>query len=89
MGCNCGKKIEMINKKFGDGVQEKEKTNPFMKILEFIMQCLFGILCGVIIIVMIIPMLIYLIICLMFGKQVNFRIKDYSKFFNKEQTEKN
>ena len=84
MGCNCGKnKINAINEKYGDSDNTK-KTNLFMKILEFITQVCFGILCGVIIIVMIVPMLIYIIFCLMFGKEANFRIKDFSRFLNKE-----
>lgn len=84
MGCNCKNKVDAINKKYGDGGDNKQKTNPLMKILEFIMQIAFGILCGAIIIVMIVPMLIYIIFCLMFGKQANFRIKDVNKFLNKE-----
>lgn len=84
MGCNCKNKIDAINKNLGDGGEENKKTNPLMKILEFIMQIGFGILCGAIIIVMIVPMLIYIIFCLMFGKQANIRIKDVNKFLNKE-----
>jgi hypothetical protein len=75
MGCNCKKTVDKINEKYGDGGKDINKINPFLKILHFIMQILFGILCGAIIIVMIVPMLVYVIFCLMFGKQATFRIK--------------
>lgn len=84
MGCNCKNKVDAINKNYGNGGEDNDRTNIFAKILQFIAQIAFGILCGAIIIVMIVPMLIYIILCMMFGKQVNFRIKDYSKILNKE-----
>ena len=86
MGCGCGKKkLDEIDKKYGDGgVETTSKTNLFVRIIEFILQMLFGILCAVIIIVMMIPMLAYVIICMIFGKQPSFRIKNLSKYLNKE-----
>ena len=85
MGCNCGKnKIKQINEKYGDGNDETRKANPLVKIFEFIMQIAFGILCGAIIIVMIVPMLIYVILCIMFGRDANFKIKDITKYLNKD-----
>ncbi len=85
MGCNCKNKVDAINEKLGDGGRtENNKTNPLLKILEIITQIGLGIVCGAIIIVMIVPMLIYVIFCIMFGKQANFRIKDYNKLLNKE-----
>ena len=84
MGCNCKNKANAIAEKYGDGSQEVEKRNPFMKIMEFVMQIAFGIFCGAIIIVMIVPMLIYVIFCIMFGKDASFRIKDFTKYLNKE-----
>jgi len=84
MGCNCKNKVDAINKMYGDGDNMDKKTNPFIKILEFIARIIFGILCGAIIIVMAVPMLIYVILCIMFGRQANFRIKDVSKYLNKE-----
>ncbi len=84
MGCNCKKKVDAINKKYGDGGNDVEKTNFLFKFLEFISQIALGILCGAIIIVMIVPMLIYVILCMMFGKQATFRIKDFNKYLNKE-----
>ena len=62
---------------------DKQKTNPLMKILEFIMQIAFGILCGAIIIVMIVPMLIYIIFCIMFGREAKFKLKNLNKYLNK------
>ena len=84
MGCNCKNKANAIAEKYGDGSQEVGKRNPFMKIMEFVMQIAFGIFCGAIIIVMIVPMLIYVIFCIMFGKDASFRIKDFTKYLNKE-----
>ena len=80
MGCNCKNKFEKINEKYGDGEKTVKKDNIFIKIIEFILQMLFGIFCGAIIIVMIVPMLIYIIISMMFGKQVVFRIKNPNKY---------
>ena len=83
MACNCKKTVDNINAKYGDGKKVDKKTNPFMKILQFIMQIAFGILCGAIIIVMIVPMLVYIIICIMFGKQPSFKIKNISNYVDK------
>ena len=80
MGCNCKKTIDNINVKYGDGGKVDRKTNPFVKILQFILQIAFGILCGAIIIVLAIPMLAYIIFCMMFGKQPSFRIKNLNKY---------
>ena len=83
MGCNCGKnKIREINQKYGDGNDGDKKVSPLAKILDFMMQIVFGILCGAIIIVMVIPMLIYIVFCLMFGKDASFRIRNLDKYWN-------
>ena len=80
MGCNCKKKLDLIDEKYGDGGISNNKTNPLVKILEFILKFLFGILCGGIIIIMVIPMLIYIIICLMFGREAKIRLKNVNKY---------
>ena len=84
MGCNCKKKIDVINEKYGDGGKDSEKLNPLFKVIQFIAQIAFGILCGAIIIVMIVPMLIYIILCMMFGREAKFRIIDFNKRLNKK-----
>ncbi len=83
MGCNCKKKLDLIDAKYGDGGVSNNKTNPLVKILEFILKFLFGILCGGIIIIMVIPMLIYIIICLMFGREAKIRLKNVNKYIKK------
>lgn len=85
MGCNCKNKFEKINEKYGDGEKTVKKDNIFIKIIEFILQMLFGILCGAIIIVMIVPMLLYIIIRMMFGKETTIKMKNITKYLNKEQ----
>lgn len=85
MACNCKKQLDHINEKYGDGGKDSDKVNPFMKVIEFIAQIVFGIFCGAIIIVMIIPMLIYIIFCIMFGRQASFRIKHLNKFWKKDE----
>lgn len=84
MGCNCKNKIEAINKNLGDGGNENKFFNPLLKIIAFVSRIAFGILCGAIIIVMIVPMLIYVILCIMFGRDANFKIKDITKYLNKD-----
>ena len=85
MACNCKKKVDLINEKYGDGGNDNSWiNNPIVKIIQFIAQIAFGILCGVIIIVMIVPMLIYVIFCLMFGREAKFRLKDLNKYLNKD-----
>lgn len=84
MACNCKKKVDLINEKYGDGSQDYTwKNNPITKIIQFIAQIIFGIFCGAIIIVMIIPMIIYVIFCIMFGKEAKFRIRGLNKYFSK------
>jgi hypothetical protein len=85
MGCNCKNKVNAINEKYGDGgISDKMEKNLLFRLIAFISKIFFGILCGVIIIGMAIPMLLYVTLCLMFGKEAHFRIRDYSKFLNKE-----
>ena len=84
MACNCKKKVDLINEKYGDGGKDYTwKNNPITKIIQFIAQIIFGILCGAIIIVMIVPMIIYVILCIMFGKEAKFRIRDLNIYFGK------
>lgn len=84
MACNCKKKVDLINEKYGDGGKDNTwKNNPITKIIQFIAQFAFGIICGAIIIVMIVPMLIYVIFCIMFGKEAKFRIRGLNKYFSK------
>ena len=84
MACNCKKKVDLINEKYGDGGKDITwKNNPITKIIQFIAQFAFGIICGAIIIVMIVPMIIYVILCIMFGKEAKFRIRDLNKYFGK------
>lgn len=85
MSCNCKNKVNAINEKYGDGgISDRMEKNPLFRLIAFISKIFFGILCGVIIIGMAIPMLLYVTLCLMFGKEAHFRIRDYSKFLNKE-----
>ncbi len=84
MACNCKKKVDLINEKYGDGGKDNTwKNNPITKIIQFIAQFGFGIICGAIIIVMIVPMIIYVILCIMLGKEAKFRIRDLNKYFGK------
>lgn len=84
MGCNCKKKAEYIDKKYGDNeLSAKREINLLTRIFTFIAQFLFGILAGVIVIIMIIPMLVYLIFCMMFGIQPHLKLYNLGKRFNK------
>jgi len=80
MRCNCKKKVDKINEKFGDGGKDSENEFFLLKVLRFIIQMLFGILCGLLIIVMAVPMLLYVIICMMFGKEPTFRIRNLKNY---------
>lgn len=84
MGCNCKKKVEMIDRKYGDdGGYDGPEHNIFQKIMYGFLQFFFGIFFAAILIVMVIPMLIYLIFCIVTGKEPSFRIIDFRKKFNK------
>lgn len=76
MACNCKKRINAIDKKYGDGgnSEENEKLNPILRVIQFIAQIFFGLLCGAIVIVLIVPMIIYIILCLMFGREAKVRL---------------
>lgn len=82
MACNCKNKYKKMEK-YADGGSSQDnngkKLNPFMKIIQILLQFCFGIFCGVVIIIMIVPMLLYIIGCLITGKEAHFRIKDFSK----------
>lgn len=84
MGCNCKKKAEYIDKKYGDNeLSAKVEMNILTRIMTFIGQFLFGILAGVIVIIMVIPMLVYLIFCMMFGLEPHFKLYNLAKRLNK------
>lgn len=82
MACNCKNKFKKMEK-YADNTasqsKNEKKLNPFMKILQILLQLCFGIFCGVVIIIMIVPMLLYIIGCLITGKEAHFRIKNFSK----------
>ena len=81
MACNCKNKYKTMEK-YADGNNDggkSEKLNPFMRILQILLQLVFGIFCGVVIIIMIVPMLIYIIGCLITGKEAHFKIKNFKK----------
>lgn len=81
MPCNCKNKYKSMEK-YADGnggSSKSEKLNPFMRILQILLQLVFGIFCGVVIIIMIVPMLIYIIGCLITGKEAHFKIKNFNK----------
>lgn len=84
MSCNCKKTVDKINEKYGDGGNKKRNMNPLLKLVQFIMQIIVGLVCGVIIAVLLVPMMIYVIICMMFGKQIRFRIKNPNKYLKKK-----
>ena len=82
MACNCKnkyKKMEKYADSVSSQVNNEKKLNPFMKIMQILLQLCFGIFCGIVIIIMIVPMLIYIIGCLITGKEAHFKIKDFSK----------
>lgn len=86
MACSCAKKAQMLERydheRTGKPYNEKgdrKKLNPFMKILQILMQICFGILCSAVIIIMIVPMLLYIFICLITGRQAHFTIKNFLK----------
>lgn len=82
MACNCKNKYKKMEKYADSGssqVNNEKKLNPFMKIMQILLQLCFGIFCGIVIIIMIVPMLIYIIGCLITGKEAHFKIKDFSK----------
>lgn len=80
--CNCKNKYKKMEK-YADGSDSHQdsdkKLNPFMKILQILLQICFGIFCGVVIIIMIVPMLLYIIGCLMTSKEAHFKIKNFKK----------
>lgn len=86
MACNCKKKIEEIDKKYGDGNGNIVKNlNPLLKVLRFFAQLLFGIVCGAFMIVLVAPLLLYIIFCIMFGIEPMVRIIDIRKFLKKKK----
>jgi len=74
MGCNCKKKVNAINEKFGDGEEGDEKISPFLMPFVFIFRIIFGILFGFVAFIIFIPMLVYVIICNIIGKEPSFSI---------------
>lgn len=84
MACNCKKKFDLIDEKYGDGNNDEGKKSILTKIAEFMLQLLFGAFCGVAIVVLIVPMIIYLIFCIMFGRDAKFKIKNLNKYMNKD-----
>jgi F0F1-type ATP synthase assembly protein I len=81
MSCNCknkAKKMERYSEDTMNGDTKKIK-NPFLKILEILLQICFGIFCGIVIIIMIVPMLLYIIGCLITGKEAHFNIRNIFK----------
>lgn len=87
MSCNCKKKINVIDKKYGDvgNSSGEEKLRPLLMVILFITQILFGLLCGAIMIVLIVPMIIYIIICLMFGRETKIRLINPKKLLKKRE----
>ena len=82
MACNCKnkyKKMEKYADSGGSQVNNEKKLNPFMKIMQILLQLCFGIFCGIVIIIMIVPMLIYIIGCLITGKEAHFKIRNIFK----------
>ena len=85
MGCNCKNKVNAINSKYGDGAEgTSSDTGLLMRIMVFLSRICLGIICFAIIIVMFIPMLLYVVACIMFGKEANFKIRDYRSILNKK-----
>lgn len=85
MGCNCKKKAEMIEAKYGDGKSGiSAKLNPIMKVIQFFAQMAFGIVFGAIIIVMVIPMLIYIILCMMFGREPKINVSAAGRYLSRK-----
>lgn len=86
MPCNCKKRLEKIEEKYGDNpIVTNKSLNIWLKILKFILQIPFGILVGGIVIVILIPMLAYIIFCMMFGLEAKFRIIDWNKRLNNKR----
>ena len=84
MACNCKKKFDLIDEKYGDGNNDEGKKSILTKIAEFMLQLLFGAFCGVAIVVLIVPMIISLISRIMFGKDAIFKIMNLNKYMNKD-----
>lgn len=84
MGCNCNKKTIKKLEKYSDNDETfDDKKNIFTKVVEFILQILFGILMAVIFIIMAIPMILYVTFCLIFNLTPSVRLIDIRKKKNK------
>lgn len=86
MSCNCKKKAEIIDAKYGDGnlYWFTQKLNPILRIIQFFAQMIFGIFFGVIIIVMAVPMLLYVILCIMFGREPKIDANIASRYLSRK-----
>lgn len=85
MGCNC-KKTQKTFGKLADGVEEQNNTEEIgllERLVNIVMQFIFGLIVGAILLVCIGPMLVYIIGCLVLGKEPSFRIINFRKRFNK------
>lgn len=85
MGCACKNRVKNIEKFSDDNTQYDEKPNFVMRILQSIVQMIFGIVVGAIIIVATIPLLIYIIGCIMLGKQPVIIINKIKNLFSKKK----
>jgi hypothetical protein len=82
MSCNCGKrKLQQIDKKYGDdkGVNFMSSKNPVAKLIQTIMQLVFGLIIGCVMMVLVVPLMIYITISMMLGKEININLSDLIK----------
>lgn len=84
MACGCKNKVQEIEKKYGNGETNEDKTeNIILLIVQNVLQFLFGVICGFIIILLSIPIILYIIVHLILGKTTTFDITKIINFLKK------
>ena len=79
MGCSCKNKLKS-NKNDLTNIEVVKETNVFKKIVNAILQLLFGLLVCCILSVCLVPFLIFIFYHVCTGKDIKFKVPDLSKF---------
>ena len=76
MSCNCRKQVDTLAEKYGDSSNGGGNLNPFLRVLQFLLNFIIRILILAIIIVMTVPMLLYYSINTILGRKTRFNINN-------------